>query len=37
MPDTWVGIGFEFAGLAIADAEFITLLFDTVDATSSSR
>ena len=36
MPDTWVGIGFEFTGLAIADAEFVTLLFDVVDATSSN-
>ena len=37
MPDTWVGIGFEFVGLAIADAEFVTLLFETVDATPSRR
>jgi hypothetical protein len=37
MPDTWVGIGFEFAALAIADAEFVSLLFDVVDSASSSR
>lgn len=35
MPDDWVGIGFEFAGLA--DADFLDLLFDTTDANSSIR
>jgi PilZ domain len=33
MPDDWVGVGFEFVG--IADADFVALLFDTVDARSA--
>jgi hypothetical protein len=35
MPDEWMGIGFEFVGLASADAHLVALLFDTVDARSA--